>query len=109
MAAVADVAHRQGLEGAAARGALEHPAPSDVHPRAHAVLAAAAGRLARTRATCCKLIEQLGSDDLLMFSTDYPHWHVRHARARPIPAGLSTRALRRKILSENARAFYRLD
>jgi predicted TIM-barrel fold metal-dependent hydrolase len=51
-----------------------------------------------------QIIEQLGSENLLMFSTDYPHWHFS-APVDALPAGLSPR-LRRKILSENARAFY---
>jgi len=57
-----------------------------------------------------QVIEQLGSDELLMFSTDYPHWHFGSADGQPgqaLPSGLSD-AARRKILSENARAFYRL-
>jgi predicted TIM-barrel fold metal-dependent hydrolase len=39
-----------------------------------------------------------------MFSSDYPHWHF----AKPeeaLPDGLSP-GLRRKILRDNARAFY---
>jgi predicted TIM-barrel fold metal-dependent hydrolase len=54
-----------------------------------------------------RLIDQLGSDELLMFSTDYPHWHF-DSPDQAIPAGLSA-SLRRKILYDNARAFYRLD
>jgi uncharacterized protein len=52
------------------------------------------------------IIDQLGSDDLLMFSTDYPHWHFSGAEDA-LPAGLSP-TLRRKILHDNAHAFYRL-
>jgi predicted TIM-barrel fold metal-dependent hydrolase len=53
------------------------------------------------------LIDQLGSDDLLMFSTDYPHWQF-DTPEEAVPAGLPP-GLRRKILSENARSFYRLN
>jgi predicted TIM-barrel fold metal-dependent hydrolase len=53
-----------------------------------------------------KLIDQLGADDLLMFSTDYPHWHFDDA-AGALPAGLPDPLLR-KIMGDNARAFYRL-
>lgn len=52
------------------------------------------------------LIGQLGSDDLLMYASDYPHWHDDHSPAA-IPSSLGD-GLRGKILSENARAFYRL-
>ena len=54
-----------------------------------------------------KIIGQLGSDDLLMFSTDYPHWHFDEPD-QALPAGLSP-ALRSKILRDNARAFYQFD
>ncbi|HET9222927.1 MAG TPA: amidohydrolase family protein, partial [Roseiflexaceae bacterium] len=53
-----------------------------------------------------QIIEQLGSDELLMFATDYPHWHF-DAPGEAIPAGLPA-SLERKIKFENARAFYRL-
>jgi predicted TIM-barrel fold metal-dependent hydrolase len=53
-----------------------------------------------------KLIDQLGSDDLLMFSTDYPHWQFDDVEGA-VPPGLPPE-LERKIMSENARAFYRL-
>jgi predicted TIM-barrel fold metal-dependent hydrolase len=53
-----------------------------------------------------QVVEELGSDDLLMFSTDYPHWHFNSPDEAVIP-GLPE-ALRRKILSENARALYGL-
>jgi predicted TIM-barrel fold metal-dependent hydrolase len=53
-----------------------------------------------------QMIDQLGSDDLLMFSTDYPHWHFDEP-AQALPAGLRP-TLRSKILRDNARAFYQL-
>jgi predicted TIM-barrel fold metal-dependent hydrolase len=60
-----------------------------------------------------QIIDELGSDDLLMFSTDYPHWHFssgaeggnRADFGAALPAGLSP-DLRRRILAENARDFY---
>jgi predicted TIM-barrel fold metal-dependent hydrolase len=53
-----------------------------------------------------QMIEQLGSDDLLMFSTDYPHWHFSSPE-EAVPAGLAPN-LRRKILHDNAVSFYQL-
>ena len=53
------------------------------------------------------VIDQLGSSELLMFSTDYPHGHYGEG-ARRCPPGCRT-ALRRAILSENARAVLRHD
>ena len=26
-------------------------------------------------ASCTRIIDQIGADDMLLFSTDYPHWH----------------------------------
>ncbi len=54
-----------------------------------------------------QLIEQMGSDESLMFSTDYPHWHF-DTPAEAVPTGLPD-TVRRKILYDNARAFYRFD
>jgi predicted TIM-barrel fold metal-dependent hydrolase len=55
-----------------------------------------------------QVIAQLGSDELLMFSTDYPHFHFPYDEPQQaIPSGLAE-GVRRKILSENARAFYKL-
>jgi predicted TIM-barrel fold metal-dependent hydrolase len=51
-------------------------------------------------------VDQLGSEDMLMFSTDYPHAHTNEALAA-LPSGLGD-ALRAKILSGNARAHFRL-
>lgn len=53
-----------------------------------------------------QIINQLGSDDLLMFSTDYPHWHFSTPE-QAVPAGLAPDQ-RRKILRDNAFSFYQL-
>jgi predicted TIM-barrel fold metal-dependent hydrolase len=50
-----------------------------------------------------RLLDQLGSDDMLLFSTDYPHWHYDGAAA--LPAGLPAR-LARKLLVDNPLATY---
>jgi predicted TIM-barrel fold metal-dependent hydrolase len=52
------------------------------------------------------VFEQAGAEDLLMFSTDYPHWHF-DTPEQAVPGWL-TEAARRKIMYENAEAFYRL-
>lgn len=49
-------------------------------------------------------IAQLESDELLLFSTDYPHWHFDKP-VDALPANLCE-SLRRQIMGENARAFY---
>ena len=53
------------------------------------------------------VIDQLESDEMLMFSTDYPHRHFDRA-ADAVPRGLSKQQTT-KILRDNARAFYRLQ
>ncbi len=45
-----------------------------------------------------RAVEQIGSDRMLLFSTDYPHWHFDGQEA--LPAGLSD-ALIRRILVDN--------
>jgi hypothetical protein len=45
----------------------------------------------------------MGSDELLLFSTDYPHWQFDGDAA--LPDGLSP-GLARKILIDNPRATY---
>jgi hypothetical protein len=52
------------------------------------------------------VLGDLPSEDLLMFSTDHPHWHF-DTDAEAIPAGLSE-GLLGKILDANARRFYAL-
>jgi len=49
------------------------------------------------------VLEQLGSEDMLLFATDYPHWH--YDGDDPLPPGLPE-GLMRKILVENALATY---
>jgi uncharacterized protein len=53
-----------------------------------------------------QIMDQLESDELLLFATDYPHWHF-DTPEEALPLHLDEPLLR-KILSENARQFYRL-
>lgn len=55
------------------------------------------------QAKLLKIIEEIGCEDMLMFSTDYPHWHFDGTDA--IPDGLPD-GLVRKILTENALKTY---
>ncbi|MXY92867.1 MAG: amidohydrolase [Caldilineaceae bacterium SB0664_bin_27] len=52
-------------------------------------------------------IEQMESDTMLMFATDYPHWHYDRDE-EAWPAALPE-PLHANIWSENARAFYRFN
>jgi len=53
-----------------------------------------------------QLLESLNSEEKVMFATDYPHWDFDSPEhAIPKSLGLD---LRRRIMAENARAFYRL-
>jgi predicted TIM-barrel fold metal-dependent hydrolase len=52
------------------------------------------------------VIEQLPSEELLMFSTDYPHRHAAEERDA-VPAGLDPAAIER-LLASTAQAHYRL-
>ncbi len=53
-----------------------------------------------------QLVDRLGSEEMLLYSTDYPHWHddTPEPRLPEIPDA----ALAAKIMYENARALYRL-
>ena len=51
-----------------------------------------------------QIIEQLGSEELLLFSTDYPHWHFDE-REDALPVTLPPH-LEKKIRVENARTLY---
>ena len=53
-----------------------------------------------------QIIEQMDSDEMLMFATDYPHWQF-DTPEEALPIALEEPLLT-KILAENARAFYRL-
>jgi hypothetical protein len=53
-----------------------------------------------------QILEQLESDELLMFSTDYPHWHFDH-NEEAWPLALP-RASMERLMAGNARAFYHL-
>jgi predicted TIM-barrel fold metal-dependent hydrolase len=50
-----------------------------------------------------RTLEQIGSDDMLLFSTDFPHWHFDGLDA--LPETLSP-ALKKKILLDNPLATY---
>jgi hypothetical protein len=51
-----------------------------------------------------KIVQQIGSDDVLLFSTDYPHWQFDDDEG-PLPPGLPANLLSR-IARENALATY---
>lgn len=51
-----------------------------------------------------EVIKHIGSDEMLMFSTDYPHW--QYDGEGPMPFDLSPE-LAAKILRENAERTYR--
>ena len=50
-----------------------------------------------------RVVDQIGSDQILLFSTDYPHWHFEGMDALPKPL---TGELARKILVDNPLATY---
>jgi predicted TIM-barrel fold metal-dependent hydrolase len=52
------------------------------------------------------LIEQMESDELILFSSDYPHWDF-DSPLHSLPSGLPQELMRR-ILADNARAVYSL-
>ncbi|MGI8909171.1 MAG: amidohydrolase family protein [Rubrobacteraceae bacterium] len=54
-----------------------------------------------------QVIEQIGSEEMLLFSTDYPHWHFDEPDG-VLPVKLPP-TLERKILTENASSLYGLD
>ena len=56
-----------------------------------------------TAAGLARIIDHMQSDELLLFSTDFPHWQFDGAEA--IPAGLSPELVR-KICVDNPRATY---
>ena len=55
-------------------------------------------------AVLAEIVRQIGADDALLFSTDYPHWQFDDAEG-PMPPGIPERLLRR-IARDNALATY---
>ena len=51
-----------------------------------------------------RMFEMIGSDEFLMFATDYPHWDF-DSPEQALPHSFP-KDLQRKILSGNAREFY---
>ena len=51
-----------------------------------------------------RLCEHLGSDDMLLFSSDYPHWHFDGDEA--LPAGLPESTVRATMLARNPEDTY---
>ena len=59
-----------------------------------------------TSAMYLQIVDQLGSEDMLLYASDYPHQHaadVKTALLQHLPLHVA-----RKIGSDNARAWYRL-
>lgn len=54
-----------------------------------------------------QMFDMVGNDEFLMFSSDYPHWDF-DSPERSLPSTFS-HELRRKVLYENAKKFYKLD
>ena len=79
--------------------------PSD-YVREHIRLTMQPLDLPHAAAAIDEVLAQFGGDELLLFATDYPHQHFDRIE-EALPDGLSA-PLRRKILADNARAFYRL-
>jgi predicted TIM-barrel fold metal-dependent hydrolase len=57
-------------------------------------------------ATLTRFMEHLGSDELLLFSTDYPHWQFDGTQA--VPAGLDPELARKIMLDNPLRTYARL-
>jgi uncharacterized protein len=55
-----------------------------------------------------QLIDMMGSDEYLLFSSDFPHWNFDSPES-VLPEKLIGRELQAKILAGNARDFYQLD
>ena len=51
-----------------------------------------AGRRAANLKHLRQIVDQLGSDDLLVYSTDYPHWHADDGGDGALPIQLSPSA-----------------
>ena len=102
LAAGASVAADQILARAAHGGAVGGPRThrhrADQRAPDHAAL-----RRAATPEMFQRLMDHMGSDEMLLFSTDYPHWQFDGDAV--LPEGLS-RELVRKIMIDNPRDTY---
>ncbi len=76
--------------------------PADII-RAHVRVTLQPGDAPPDPASYERVLEQIGCDDMLLFSTDYPHWHFD--RDDPFPPGFPDR-LRRRVLLDNPLATY---
>ena len=74
LAAAAAVAHRQAVARRAAGSAVDRPAAGRDHPRACAATLQPVDAPASDPKLLARTLEQIGSDRMLLFSTDYPHW-----------------------------------
>jgi hypothetical protein len=54
-------------------------------------------------AAVARIVEQIGSDQMLLFATDYPHWQFEDGRA--LPDGISD-SLARRVMVDNPLATY---
>lgn len=80
--------------------------PPSAYVREHVRLTTGPLDLPPGPAALPELVDQLGADDLLMFGSAFPEHHADHRAAeigRRLPDGLA-----RRVLGDNARAFYRL-
>jgi predicted TIM-barrel fold metal-dependent hydrolase len=57
-------------------------------------------------ATVHRLLDHLGSDEILLFSTDYPHWHFDGTDA--LPPGLSSDMVRKIKVENPAKTYARI-
>jgi uncharacterized protein len=53
-----------------------------------------------------RIVDQLGTEQCLMFSSDYPHWHRDDPHAVPLPT--LPESLATRLMSTNALEFYRV-
>ena len=60
-----------------------------------------------TAAQMLQVVDQLGSDDLLMYTSDFPHAHLFDAGDKLLD--LLPQSMQHKVRSETARRLYRLD
>jgi predicted TIM-barrel fold metal-dependent hydrolase len=56
--------------------------------------------------TLARTLDHIGSDRMLLFSTDYPHWHFDGEDA--LPDGLSRETIRRLAIDNPLETFPRL-